>query len=282
MRRSRRAVAATATLGALWLHADTGALAQEPAPAPAEAPAQPEAASERELLEGVLDVRSEGNDAAGEAQERIEEISDETDSLLAQYRTALKQIDSLDLYNAQMRDLVAAQEQELASLQEQIDRVQIVGRSVTPLMLLMIDSIEKFVQLDLPFLIEERTQRIAELRKLMARPDVTTAERFRQIMEAYQIENEYGRTIEAYRGTLTLDGEQVTVDFLRIGRIALLYQTLDEAQTGMWDPQAKAWTTLDSSYRSQVRQGLRIARKMTAPDLVTLPLPAPTDARGSS
>jgi hypothetical protein len=261
---------------ALGLHAGTGALAQP------EAPAQPEPSPQREVLEQVIDVRAGGNEAGAEAQQRIEAISDETEALLAQYRTALKQIDSLDLYNAQMRDLIAAQDQELASLQEQIDRVQLVGRSVTPLMLMMIDSIEKFVKLDLPFLIEERTKRVEELRKLMARPDVTTAERFRQIMEAYQIENEYGRTIEAYRGTLALDGQETTVDFLRFGRIALLYQTLDEAQTGMWDPQAKAWTPLDSSYRSPVRQGLRIARKQTAPDLVSLPLPAPTDARGSS
>jgi hypothetical protein len=280
MRRSRRAVAATATLGALWLHA--AALAQEPAPAPAESVEPTEPTAERELLENVIDTRTGGNEAAGEAQERIETISDETDALLAQYRTALKQIDSLDLYNAQMRDLIAAQDQELVSLQDQIDRVQLVGRSVTPLMLLMIDSIEKFVKLDLPFLIEERTKRVEELRKLMARPDVTTAERFRQIMEAYQIENEYGRTIEAYRGTLSLDGEEVTVDFLRFGRIALLYQTLDEAQTGMWDAQAKAWVPLDSSFRAPVRQGLRIARKMTAPDLVNLPLPAPTDVREKS
>jgi hypothetical protein len=285
MRRSRLAVAAAATLGALGLHA--GALAQEEAPAegaPAAeaAPAQPETPPERELLEGVLDTRVQGNVAGSESQERIDTISDETETLLAQYRTALKQIDSLDLYNAQMRDLVAAQDRELASLQDQIDRVQLVGRSMTPLMLLMIDSIEKFVKLDLPFLIEERTKRIDELRKLMARPDVTTAERFRQIMEAYQIENEYGRTIEAYRGTLSLDGAEVTVDFLRFGRIALLYQTLDESQTGMWDPQQKAWVALDSSYRSPVRQGLRIARKQTAPDLVNLPLPAPTDARGES
>jgi hypothetical protein len=277
MTRSRTAVAAAALLGGLWLHAGASALAQPGAPA-----AQPEPAASREALEGVLDVRSEGNEAAGEVQRRIEGVSDETEALLAQYRTALKQIDSLDVYNAQMRDLLAAQDQELASLGDQLERVQGVSRSVTPLMLLMIDSIEKFVRLDLPFLIEERTKRIEELRKLMARPDVTTAERYRQIMEAYQIENEYGRTIEAYRGTLPLDGEETTVDFLRFGRIALLYQTLDEAQTGMFDPQTRSWTALDSSYRSPVRQGLRIARKQTAPDLVSLPLPAPTDARGES
>jgi hypothetical protein len=278
-------VLAAGTLGALWLHAGAAALAQEAAPPPPVAPGPPapsRAPDARKALGEVVDVRAQGNQEAEQAQQRIDTISDETDALLAQYRTALKQIDSLTLYNAQMRDLLAAQEQELASLQDQLDRVENVGRSLTPLMILMIDALEKFVQLDVPFLIEERTKRIAELRKLMARPDVTTAERFRQIMEAYQIENEYGRTIEAYRAPLQLDGRETTVDLLRFGRIALVYQTLDAAEAGVWNRETRSWTPLDSSYRSPIRQGLRIARKQAAPDLVSLPLPAPADAGGAS
>jgi hypothetical protein len=101
-------------------------------------------------------------------------------------------------------------------------------------------------------------------------------------MEAYQIENEYGRTIEAYRAPLELDGEETTVDFLRFGRIALVYQTLDASRSGVWNREARSWQPLDSGYRSSIRDALRIALKQAAPDLVTLPLPAPTDARGAS
>jgi hypothetical protein len=291
MRPWRCGVLAWGAAGALWLLAGAPAFAQEAAEPPAapeaEAPAtpageEPAEAEGREMLGEVVDTRSQGNEDAQEVQRRIETIADETDALLAQYRTALKQIDSLTLYNQQMNDLIAAQHQELGSLQDQLDRVENVGRSVTPLMLMMIDSIDRFVQLDLPFLLEERTKRIAELRKLMSRSDVTTAERFRQIMEAYQIENEYGRTIETYRSTLPRDGAQITVDFLRFGRIALLYQTLDEVESGMWNRETKSWEALDSSYRSPIRQGIKIARKQSAPDLISLPLPAPSDGRRSS
>ncbi len=262
-----------ATLGAIWLLTAATAIAQE---------GPSEAAAGKEELDRTFDVRSGGNDEAAEVQKRVDAISDETDDLLAQYRTVLKQIDSMGVYNGQMRELIASQEAELASLEDQLARVQGVGRSVTPLMLRMIDTIETFVEFDVPFLIEERTERIAELRKLMIRADVTNAEKYRQIMEAYQIENEYGRTIESYRGAVELAGRETTVDFLRFGRISLVYQSLDQADSGVWNQETRSWDRLDSSYRAAIRQGLRIARKQAAPDLLRLPLPAATHAGGSS
>ena len=272
---SGRVVTAAGTVGVVWLLSGAVALAMEDAPGAQ----KPEGAPGP--LGSVLDVRSEGNDDAAGVQKGIDTISDETDELLAQYRTVLKQIDSIDLYNGQMRELIVAQGAELASLKEQLSRVQGVGRSVTPLMLRMVAAVEKFVRLDVPFLPKERAKRIAALREMMGRADVTTAEKFRQIMEAYQIENEYGRTIEAYRASIVLDDKETTVDFLRFGRIALLYQSLDQTLNGRWDQETRSWVPLDSSHRSSIRQGLKIARKQTAPDPVRLPLAAAVDLRGS-
>ena len=239
-------------------------------------------AEQQQALESSLDARTEVNREGAEVQGRIDKISDETDELLSRYRNTLKQIDSIRVYNRQMQELIDSQEAELASLRDQLDRVEVVGRSVTPLMLRMIEALDQFVQLDVPFLLEERSQRIADLRKLMARADVTNAEKFRRVMEAYQIENEFGRTIEAYRSTLKRGDREITVDFLRFGRIALVYQTLDESEAGTWNQQTRSWEPLDSSYRSAIRQGLRIARKQAAPDLIRLPLPAPVTAGRTS
>jgi hypothetical protein len=225
-------------------------------------------------LEGLFDDRSAGNDDSAKVQERIDEISDQTDELLAKYRTALKQTDSIRVYNSQMRELIASQDEELASLQSQVDRIEVVGRSVMPLMLKMVDAYESLVGLDLPFLLEERQERVASLRELMRRSDVTSAEKYRRIMEAYQIENEYGRTIEAYRSTIEIGGREVTVDFLRFGRIALVYQTPDGTEAGVWNQSTRSWQEIDPRYRGAIRDGLRIARKQAAPDLIRLPLPA--------
>jgi hypothetical protein len=161
-----------------------------------------------------------------------------------------------------------------------MDRVELVSREVTPLMLRMIDALATFVELDVPFLESERAERLLELRKLMHRADVSEAEKYRRLMEAYQIENEYGRTIEAYRSTLDQDDKTLTVDFLRVGRIALVYQTLDESEAGVWNQEQRRWDPLDGSFRTAIRNGLRIARKQSAPDLILLPLPAAEKGEG--
>jgi hypothetical protein len=223
-------------------------------------------------LDQLVAQRMEVNDEGAKSQVRIDKISDDTDRLTAEYRVVLQRIDALRVYNKQVSDLIASQEEEMGSLRRQIDDVELVGREVTPLMLGMLDSIENFVELDVPFLPEERSDRMADLHDVMVRADVTDAERYRRIMEAYQIENEFGRTIEAYQGELNLDGSTRQVDFLRIGRVGFLYQTLDGSETGVWDQKRRAWIDAADS-ASAVRLGIRMARKQTAPDLLRLPLP---------
>jgi hypothetical protein len=239
------------------------------APASAPAPAPPSVG-----LEDVVEERVEGNQSGVASQKRIDGIADETDSLAIQYRTVIHQIDALRIYNRQVENLIASQDEEIADFGQQIDEVELVGRQVTPLMLGMIGALENFVELDVPFLEEERSKRIAALRELMERSDVTDAERYRRILEAYQIENEYGRTIEAYEGELTLNGSARTVDYLRVGRVVFIYQTRDETEAGVWDQENREWKLLGADSRSAIRQGLRIARKQAAPDLLRLPVPS--------
>lgn len=226
-------------------------------------------------VDAAVDAAEAGNRAAAEAQTLIEKLSDDTDALAAEYRKALQEAQSLKVYNRQLQDLLASQDKEMANLNRQIGEVDVVQRQVTPLMLRMIDALDQFVRLDVPFLPEERTQRVQGLRDLMSRADISLSEKYRRLMEAYQVENEYGRTIEAYRGTLDAQGQERTVDFLRVGRVALMYQTLDAQETGFWNRKTGEWEPLPGEYRSQVKQGLQIAKKQVAPDLIRIPVPAP-------
>ena len=142
----------------------------------------------------------------------------------------------------------------------------------------MVDTLEKFVSLDTPFLLEERSGRVDTLQEIMPRADVTISEKYRRIIEAYQIELEYGRTLESYDGLLGSGPDARTVSFVRLGRVALLYQTLDGAETGYWDAEKRDWV-VDNSYAAAVAEARRVAEKDGPPNLLTVPVPAPKEAR---
>ncbi len=282
--RGARGGRAAGTIAVVCLLAGASLAQEEAAPvdAVAETAAVSDFETDRTTFERTLTVRKGGNDDGAAMQKQIDEISDETQEIQSQVRTATKQLEAIRTYSSRMRELIASQEEELASVREQVDQIEEVGRSVTPLMLRMIDAIEAFVALDVPFLEEERAERVLGLRKMMARADVTNAEKYRGIMEAYQIENEYGRTIEAYRARVDTGEREIMADLLRFGRIALVYQSLDGTESGVWNQRTRSWDTLDPSYNPAIRQGLRIARKKAPPDLIDLPLPAPSEPVGSS
>jgi hypothetical protein len=167
----------------------------------------------------------------------------------------------------------------MQALSESIANIALIERQIVPLMLRMLDALEGFVALDTPFLMKERNGRIVRLREMMERSDVTAAEKLRRVIEGYQIENDYGRTIEAYKGSTDVGGKELEVDFLRIGRVALLYQTVGGATTGVWDQSAHAYVELPpATYQAAVAQGLKIARKQVAPDLLIVPVAAPSRA----
>ena len=214
------------------------------------------------------------------AQEKINTLDDQTAQLESEYKAVLQQLDTLRVYNDQLRALIAAQNAEITVVQRDIDRVTTIDREVVPLMLRMVDGLADFVALDVPFLIEERRNRISNLQTLMQRADASPAEKFRRVLEAYQIENEYGRTIEGVRGNVsTNDGRQLTVDFLRVGRVALFYKTLDDAELARWNQKNRTWEVIDSSFVSPIKKALSIAREQAAPDLLLLPIDAPENAQ---
>lgn len=235
--------------------------------------AQP--AAPADVLKTTMQTQQATQKASARSQEQVNRISDETQSLLTEYLTITQQTDRLSVYNQQIEKLIRDQEEEKISIRKQLQDVEVVEKEILPFMIRMVDNLAQFVELDMPFLPEERRNRVLDLQSMMDQSNVTVSEKYRRVMEAYQIETEYGRTIEAYRGELG-EGENVrTVDFLRVGRVLLAYQTIDRQESGFWNKQTGQWEVLPDSYRSSIEDGLRIARKQMAPDLMKLPVSAP-------
>lgn len=226
-------------------------------------------------LDQVLNAQQGRTRLAQESQERIDGVVKQTRSLEDQYKATLKEIDGLKVYNTLLGLQVDNQKSKMVDLRESIDQVEVINRQIVPIMTQMIEGLEQFVSLDIPFLLDERQDRVARLKELMSRDDVTVAEKFRKVTEAYQIENDYGSTIEAYKDTVNIDGGTREVDFLRVGRIALIYQSQDGQVSGAWDQQNRQWQELGNESKNQIKFALQIAQKQKAPDLVLLPVPAP-------
>jgi hypothetical protein len=222
-------------------------------------------------LKRAVDTQIKSEIAAQKSQQRIDSLDDESRQMLAEYRAVLRQTESLNAYNDQLDKLVISQKNELVSINAQLENIETTQREIVPLMLDMINVMAQFIALDLPFLPEERNNRVEQLQLLMERADVSLAEKYRRILEAYQVETEYGRTIEAYQDELTVEGNSRTVEFLRIGRVGLYYLSLDGKEVGHWN---NGWEVLDSDYRKAVEKGLKVAKKQLPPDLLVLPMKA--------
>jgi len=225
-------------------------------------------------LNQVLNAEKQRTKLAQESQQRIDAVVDDTRKTEEDYKRLLKEIEGLNIYNTLLSRQIEGQQARKEQLAEAIDQVTVISRQIVPSMTRMIDSLSAFVELDVPFLMGERQERVAKLQALMADPDVNDAEKFRKVTEAYQIENDYGRTIEAYTDTLEINGQTRQVEFLRIGRVAFMYQTEDGAISGVWDQDARRWEEADA-YKNEIRAGLKIAKKQVAPDLLLLPVSAP-------
>jgi hypothetical protein len=228
-----------------------------------------------QALDKAVKAQLKADQSDAVSQKKIDSLAENTREMLEEYKLALRQTESLHVYNNHLERLIQSQKEELVSINQQLKELEFTNQGIVPLMVRMVDTLKSFVELDLPFLLEERRKRVESLEQNMDRADVSTAEKYRRIMEAYQVEADYGRTIEAYTDMLEKDGESRSVNYLRIGRIAYLYQTLDGERTGIWDPVAGEWRILPDEYRSSVSKGLRTARKQLAPDLLTLPIRAP-------
>ncbi len=216
--------------------------------------------------------------AAAASQDRIDRIADETGDLYREYRAVLNQIESQKLFVDQQRIFVRSQNAEIEDILVQIGEVDNVRKSLLPMQLEMIGRLEDFVNLDIPFLSRDRKKRVADLKVLMNQPDVPPAEKYRKIVEAYQIEAEYGRKLATYEAKFGDDENAPVVDYLKIGRVAYLYMSKDESQLGIWNSETNSWDDLPGSYRLELRKAIRMAKEVASPDVFTAPVPGPTNA----
>mgnify|MGYP001370211834 FL=1 len=220
-------------------------------------------------MEAVLEVGRENQELSASSQDRIDKTERQTDKIVNEYKVVSKQVEGLKLYNEQKRIQIQAQLDLMDKLDEQLIQVVVMQRQIPPLAQRMLESLETFISLDTPFRKAERQNRVDLVRSSLAKPKVTASEQVRQVLEAYNIEAEYGRKIDTYEDTLS-DG--TVVNILVIGRIGMFYQTKDERTSGRWNNDTNSWDELSSSYRKPIRDGIRMAKKLAPTDMLLMPV----------
>ena len=223
---------------------------------------------------------------ATQTQERINQLDDDRSDMVREFRTLLQQQDAAALYARQQERVVTSQGAELASLEEQLGRIEIIKGQMIPMMEDMIDALNKFYAWDLPFKdvtdtgINVRAGRYEILngnaekgvQPVLNRADVSPAEQYRLIIDAYQAEMEYGNTIDTYVDDITVGDQVKTVDVFRFGRVSLVYQTQDRSEVGRFNRETRAWERLDDKYKDDINRGIRIASKVEPGAVLTAPV----------
>ena len=226
----------------------------------------------QEIVDQTINSQVEASNVSIEIQNKIDELDIESKKIYFDYKDTLNEFNSLKNYDDQLSQIIDAQIVEIASINDQLDSLDSINIDILPLLKRMVDSLNKFISLDIPFLIDERQSRLNDLDKLIIRADVTTAEKFRNIFEAYQLEANFGKTIESYQGFLNIEGNERAVDYFRLGRLGLYYRTPNGRETGFWNTNTKKWVHKGSSLDDEIKSALDIANRQAPPNFIKLPV----------
>ena len=226
----------------------------------------------QELVDTTIDSQVDSSNLSIEAQQNIEKLDETASKLYFEYKDTLNEFKALKNYDDQLSKIIDQQVIEIKSVKEQIDSLDDVNIDILPLLKTMIDTLGKSIEYDLPFLKDERVNRVNNLDKLILRADVTTAEKFRKVFEAYQLEAKFGKTIETYPGYIKIDEDELAVDYFRLGRLGLFYRTPDGDETGYWNQNTNQWNHEGSSLDNEIKAALDISNRQSPPNFILLPL----------
>lgn len=226
----------------------------------------------QEIVETTINTQVDANIESSSIQQEIDKLDERSKKLYFEYKDTLNEYNSLKRYDDQLSNIINSQIKEIENINNQIESLDTINIDVLPLLDSMVNSLEKFISFDIPFLIEERQARVNELNELLSRADISTSEKFRKIFEAYQIEANFGRTIEAYSSYIDIKGEAKAVEFFRLGRIGLFYRTLDGNDSGYWNSNNSSWEHVGSKLSDSIKSALDVANRKTPPNFITLPI----------
>lgn len=222
-------------------------------------------------LDSAMSAAKASTAASAASQQRVEQADDDADQSIREYRAVLQQKDNIALFVDQQDIYLQSQQAEIASLNKQLGTVESIKQGMVPMMLNMTAAIEDSIKADVPFQVEERLARVERVKAVLADPQVSPAEQYRQVLNAFKVEVSYGQGIDSYEGAHPTKPGNV-VNYVRFGRVALVYITKDESEIARYNMETKSWDQLDTGKALEMRQAIRIAKGEAAPEMVSVPV----------
>ena len=227
--------------------------------------------NDKALIEEAIKIEASSANAAADRQSYINDIDTDIIILIGDIQFLSQQLDLTNIYNRQMQELTNSQNDEIISINEQMSELDNTNRGILPKLEEMVLTLESIVENDIPFLTNERVLRIQNLKDILLQSNISTSEKFSRVFEAYQIENEYGRTVESYRDEITVENKKYNVEIFRLGRVGLYARTSDGKYNAMYSKKNNQWVK-QKGIDNELVIALKIARKELPPSLLKLPV----------
>ncbi|MFY2508494.1 DUF3450 domain-containing protein [Vibrio pectenicida] len=223
-------------------------------------------------FDNAQSIQRSTNATSVSSQKRINTVAENSLNLQAQVEQLKEEIKNLEIYQDHLLALMDSQSKEASNLESQIEEINNTRQGIVPLMYQMISGLKVLVEEDLPIKHEARLERIAKLDNMMVRADVSDAEKYRRILEAYQIELDYGVKLGVYQSKISIEESVREAQVLHLGRVSLVARSLDGNKSWSWDQSQKHWQPLDSALKPDLDRAFNVANKQATPSLLTLPL----------
>lgn len=225
-------------------------------------------------LDEALNVARQSTQDGAQTQAQIDDIADRTDDLEREYLAILQQVEDQRVFVEQQRVFLQSQENELTELNRQLERVDTIERELTPMLLEMFVALEDFINSDIPFQTDMRMARLADIEGLLGDSQVSAAEKYRRLLNAYEIEASYGRSLRSYSEEVMRGDTPTEASILQIGRVAII-RRFGDGTMEMRTKDNPDWRPVPGAFATEVQRAFRIANEVTTPEVFTAPLPGP-------